>query len=99
LSEIETPSAVEAPAAATQRQPARGRPWLRSLARQGVVGLLALFSLVFMGIGLVMNTYGRQQVSEQSAGKLEETGRRRVEEMRRWLAGERPLDPPRSWLM
>jgi HAMP domain-containing protein/HPt (histidine-containing phosphotransfer) domain-containing protein len=58
-----------------------------------VVGLLALFSLVFMGIALVMSTYGRQQVAEQSAGKLEETGRRRVEEVRRWLAGERPLDP------
>lgn len=58
-----------------------------------MVGLLALFSLVFMGIALVMNTYGRQQVAGQSAGKLEETGRRRVEEVRRWLDGERPLDP------
>ena len=58
-----------------------------------MVGLLALFSLIFMGIALVMNTYGRQQVAEQSAGKLEETGKRRVEEVRRWLAGERPLDP------
>jgi HAMP domain-containing protein/HPt (histidine-containing phosphotransfer) domain-containing protein len=58
-----------------------------------VVGLLALFSLIFMGIALVMNTYGRQQVAEQSAGKLEEAGKRRVEEVRRWLAGERPLDP------
>jgi signal transduction histidine kinase len=58
-----------------------------------VVGLLALFSLVFMGIALVMSTYGRQQVAEQSVGKLEETGRRRVEETRRWLAGESPLAP------
>jgi signal transduction histidine kinase len=63
------------------------------LAWQGVVGLLALFSLIFMGIALVMNTYGRQQVAEQSAGKLEEAGKRRVEEVRRWLAGGRPLDP------
>jgi signal transduction histidine kinase/HAMP domain-containing protein len=70
----------------------RRRPRLGSLAWQGVVGLLALFSLVFMGIALVMNTYGRQQVAEQSAGRLEEAGRRRVEEVRRWLAGERPLD-------
>ena len=97
MNEVETPSAGEAPApaAAAQRQPAasRRRPRLGSLAWQGVVGLLALFSLVFMGIALVMNTYGRQQVAEQSAGKLEETGRRRVEEVRRWLAGERPLDP------
>ncbi len=58
-----------------------------------MIGLLALFSLIFMGIALVMNTYGRQQVAEQSAGKLEETGKRRVEEVRRWLAGEGPLDP------
>jgi signal transduction histidine kinase len=58
-----------------------------------VIGLLALFSLVFMGIALVMNTYGRQQVAEQSVGKLEEAGRRRVEEVRRWLAVERPLAP------
>ena len=97
MNEVEAPSAGEAPApaAAAQRQPAasRRRPRLGSLAWQGVVGLLALFSLVFMGIALVMNTYGRQQVAEQSAGKLEETGRRRVEEVRRWLAGERPLDP------
>lgn len=85
-----TPSAVEAPApAATLRR----RPRLGGLAWQGVVGLLALFSLVFMGIALVMNTYGRQQVAEQAAGKLEEVGRRRVEEVRRWLAGARPLDP------
>ena len=87
MNEVETPSAGEAPAAS------RRRPRLGSLAWQGVVGLLALFSLVFMGIALVMNTYGRQQVAEQSAGKLEEAGRRRVEEVRRWLAGERPLDP------
>ncbi len=97
MNEVETPSAGEAlvPAAAAQRQPAasRRRPWLGSLAWQGVIGLLALFSLVFMGIALVMNTYGRQQVAEQSVGKLEEAGRRRVEEVRRWLAGERPLDP------
>src|SRR4051794_37916344 len=45
-----------------------------------------------MGIALVMGTYGRQQVAEQSAGKLEEAGRRRVEEVRRWLAGGKPLD-------
>jgi HAMP domain-containing protein/HPt (histidine-containing phosphotransfer) domain-containing protein len=97
LNEVETPSAGEAPApaAAAERQPvaSRRRPWLGSLAWQGVVGLLALFSLVFMGIALVMSTYGRQQVAEQSAGKLEEAGRRRVEEVRRWLDGERPLDP------
>lgn len=86
MNEVEAPS-VETPAAS------RRRPRLGSLAWQGVIGLLALFSLVFMGIALVMNTYGRQQVAEQSAGKLEETGRRRVEEVRRWLAGERPLDP------
>ncbi|HWN43026.1 MAG TPA: hypothetical protein VNW71_12450, partial [Thermoanaerobaculia bacterium] len=71
----------------------RRRPRLGGLAWQGVVGLLALFSLIFMGIALVMNTYGRQQVAEQSAGKLEEAGRRRVEEVRRWLASEGPLDP------
>jgi signal transduction histidine kinase len=97
LNEAETPSAGEAPApaVASRRKPAanRRRPRLGSLAWQGVVGLLALFSLVFMGIALVMNTYGRQQVVEQSAGKLEEAGKRRVEEVRRWLAGERPLDP------
>jgi HAMP domain-containing protein/signal transduction histidine kinase len=58
-----------------------------------MVGLLALFSLILMGIALVMNTYGRQQVAEQSAGKMEEAGRRRVEEVRRWLASERALDP------
>ena len=89
MNEVET-SAGEAPApvAASRLQPRLG-----SLAWQGVVGLLALFSLVFMGIALVMSTYGRQQVAEQSAGKLEETGRRRVEEVRRWLAGARPLDP------
>jgi HPt (histidine-containing phosphotransfer) domain-containing protein/HAMP domain-containing protein len=69
------------------------RPRLGSLAWQGVVGLLALFSLIFMGIALVMSTYGRQQVAEQSAGKLEEAGKRRVEEVRRWLAGGSPLDP------
>jgi signal transduction histidine kinase len=94
LNEVETPSAGEAPAAA-QRQPSasRRRPRLGSLAWQGVIGLLALFSLVFMGIALVMNTYGRQQVAEQSIGKLEEAGRRRVEEVRRWLASERPIDP------
>jgi HAMP domain-containing protein/signal transduction histidine kinase len=62
------------------------------LAWQGLVGLLALFSLILMGIALVMNTYGRQQVAEQSAGKVEEVGRRRVEEVRRWLASERLLD-------
>jgi signal transduction histidine kinase/HAMP domain-containing protein len=88
LNEVETPSAGEAPAVSR-------RPRLGGLAWQGVVGLLALFSLVFMGIALVMNTYGRQQVAEQSAGKLEEAGRRRVEEVRRWLAVERPLDPSR----
>ncbi|HEV7784432.1 MAG TPA: HAMP domain-containing protein, partial [Thermoanaerobaculia bacterium] len=95
MNEVETPSAGEAPAAAAQRRPAASRrgPRLGSLAWQGVVGLLALFSLIFMGIALVMNTYGRQQVAEQSAGKLEEAGKRRVEEVRRWLAGERPLDP------
>jgi HPt (histidine-containing phosphotransfer) domain-containing protein/HAMP domain-containing protein len=94
LSEVETPSAGEVPSAA-QRRPAASRrgPRLGSLAWQGVVGLLALFSLIFMGIALVMNTYGRQQVAEQSAGKLEEAGKRRVEEVRRWLASERPLDP------
>jgi HPt (histidine-containing phosphotransfer) domain-containing protein/HAMP domain-containing protein len=77
-----------------RRRPRRlsGRPRLGSLAWQGVVGLLALFSLIFMGIALVMSTYGRQQVAEQSAGKLEEAGKRRVEEVRRWLAGG-PLDP------
>jgi signal transduction histidine kinase len=98
LNEVETPSAGEAPAPAAeaQRQPAanRRRPRLGSLAWQGVVGLLALFSLIFMGIALVMSTYGRQQVAEQSVGKLEEAGRRRVEEVRRWLASGRPLDPP-----
>ncbi|HWM92550.1 MAG TPA: hypothetical protein VN493_17425, partial [Thermoanaerobaculia bacterium] len=98
--EVETaPSAGEAPApAAAPQQPAaasRRRPRLGGLAWQGVVGLLALFSLIFMGIALVMNTYGRQQVAEQSAGKLEETGKRRVEEVRRWLASERPLNPSR----
>lgn len=97
MNEVGTLSAGEAlaPAVATRRQPAASRRWPRlgSLAWQGVVGLLALFSLIFMGIALVMNTYGRQQVAEQSAGKLEEAGRRRVEEVRRWLAGERPLDP------
>ncbi|HYH44634.1 MAG TPA: HAMP domain-containing protein, partial [Thermoanaerobaculia bacterium] len=82
-----------ASAAAVNERPAASRPRLRSLAWQGVLGLLALFSLVFMGIALVMNTYGRQQVAEISAGKLEEAGKRRVEEVRRWLAGERPLDP------
>src|SRR6186997_786035 len=86
LNEVETPSAGEAPAAS------RRRSRLGSLAWQGVVGLLALFSLVFMGIALVMSTYGRQQVAEQSAGKLEEAGRRRVEEVRRGLAGGSPLD-------
>ena len=91
MNEVETPSSD----AAARRRPAasRGGPRLGSLAWQGVVGLLALFSLVFMGIALVMNTYGRQQVAEQSAGKLEEAGRRRVEEVRRWLAGGQPLDP------
>ncbi|HEX4962454.1 MAG TPA: HAMP domain-containing protein [Thermoanaerobaculia bacterium] len=97
MNEVETPSAGEAPvpAAAAQRRPAASRrgPRLGSLAWHGVVGLLALFSLIFMGIALVMNTYGRQQVAEQSAGKLEEAGKRRVEEVRRWLAGERPFDP------
>ncbi len=95
MNEVEKPSGeAPAPAAASERQPAasRRRPRLGSLAWQGVVGLLALFSLVFMGIALVMNTYGRQQVAEESAGKLEEAGRRRVEEVRRWLGGERPLD-------
>ncbi|HEY0553517.1 MAG TPA: HAMP domain-containing protein, partial [Thermoanaerobaculia bacterium] len=96
MNEVETPSAGEAPApaAAAQRRPAASRrgPRLGSLAWQGVVGLLALFSLIFMGIALVMNTYGRQQVAEQSAGKLEEAGKRRVEEVRRWLAGGRALD-------
>lgn len=92
MNEVEAPSGealVPAP-----RQPAafRRRPRLGSLAWQGVVGLLALFSLVFMGIALVMNTYGRQQVAEQSAGRLEEAGRRRVEEVRRWLVGAKPLD-------
>ncbi|HEX3527417.1 MAG TPA: HAMP domain-containing protein [Thermoanaerobaculia bacterium] len=89
MNEVETPSAGEAPApnAASRRGPRLG-----SLAWQGVVGLLALFSLIFMGIALVMNTYGRQQVAEQSAGKLEEAGKRRVEEVRRWLAGGSPLD-------
>lgn len=77
-----------APAAASRRGPRLG-----SLAWQGVVGLLALFSLIFMGIALVMSTYGRQQVAEQSAGKLEEAGKRRVEEVRRWLASGSPLDP------
>lgn len=97
MSEVDTPSAGEAPApaAAAQRKPAanRRRPLLGSLAWQGMVGLLALFSLIFMGIALVMNTYGRQQVAEQSAGKMEEAGRRRVEEVRRWLASGRPLGP------
>jgi len=90
LNEVETPSAGEAPVppAASRRGPRLG-----SLAWQGVVGLLALFSLIFMGIALVMSTYGRQQVAEQSAGKLEEAGKRRVEEVRRWLSGGRPLDP------
>ncbi len=90
MNEVETPSAGEAPAptAASRRGPRLG-----SLAWQGVVGLLALFSLIFMGIALVMSTYGRQQVAEQSAGKLEEAGKRRVEEVRRWLAGGKPLDP------
>jgi signal transduction histidine kinase/HAMP domain-containing protein len=99
LREVETaPSAGEAPAPApapaAQRPPAASRrgPRLESLAWQGVVGLLALFSLIFMGIALVMNTYGRQQVAEQAVGKLEETGKRRVEEVRRSLAGESPLD-------
>jgi HAMP domain-containing protein/HPt (histidine-containing phosphotransfer) domain-containing protein len=98
LSEVETASAGEARAlaSAARRPPAAfRRPRLGGLAWQGVVGLLALFSLVFMGIALVMSTYGRQQVAEQSAGKLEEVGRRRVEEVRRWLASERPLDPSR----
>ena len=92
---VETPSAGKAPAAAAPRPPAASRrgPRLGSLAWQGVIGLLALFSLIFMGIALVMSTYGRQQVAEQSAGKLEEAGKRRVEEVRRWLAGGRPLDP------
>jgi signal transduction histidine kinase len=95
LREVKTPPVDEAPAAAAPQQPAarRRQSRLGSLAWQGVVGLLALFSLIFMGIALVMNTYGRQQVAEQSAGKLEEAGRRRVEEVRRWLAGARPLDP------
>ena len=98
MNEVETaPSVGEAPvpAAAAQRPPVASRrgPRLGSLAWQGVIGLLALFSLIFMGIALVMNTYGRQQVAEQSAGKLEEAGKRRVEEVRRWLAGQGPLDP------
>jgi HAMP domain-containing protein/HPt (histidine-containing phosphotransfer) domain-containing protein len=97
LNEVEAPSAGEAPApaVAAQRRPAASRrgPRLGSLAWQGVVGLLALFSLIFMGIALVMSTYGRQQVAEQSAGKLEEAGKRKVEEVRRWLAGGSPLDP------
>src|SRR4029077_7592239 len=65
---------------------------LGSLEWQGVVGLLALFSLIFMGIELVISTYGGQQVAEQAAGKLVEAGKRRVEEVRRWLAGGGPLD-------
>ena len=97
MNEIATPSTGETPAALAsiaERPPAaRRRPRLGSLAWQGVIGLLALFSLVFLGIALVMNTYGRQQVAEQSAGKLEEAGRRRVAEVRRWLAGGRPLAP------
>ncbi len=92
MSDVEAPSGE---ALVTVRRDLRRRPRLGGLAWQGVVGLLALFSLVFMGIALVMNTYGRQQVAEQSAGKLEEAGRRRVEEVRRWLAVERPLDPSR----
>jgi|CXWL01.1.fsa_nt_gi signal transduction histidine kinase len=71
----------------------RRRPLLGSLAWQGIVALLALFSLVFLGIALVMNTYGRQQVAEQAVGRVEEAGKRRVEEVRRWLAGAAPLDP------
>jgi HPt (histidine-containing phosphotransfer) domain-containing protein/HAMP domain-containing protein len=84
LNKVETPSA----GAASRRVQRLG-----SLAWQGVVGLLALFSLILMGIALVMNTYGRQQVAEQAAGKLEEAGKRRVEEVRRRLAGGKPLDP------
>lgn len=97
MNEVETPSAGEAsaPTVAAQPRPTVSRRGSRlgSLAWQGVVGLLALFSLIFMGIALVMNTYGRKQVAEQSAGKLEEAGKRRVEEVRRWLAGQSPLDP------
>ena len=94
MNEVETPSVGDAPVPA-QRPPAASRrgPRLGSLAWQGVVGLLALFSLIFMGIALVMSTYGRQQVAEQSAGKLEEAGKRRVEEVRRWLAGGSLLAP------
>lgn len=88
MNEVETPSAGAARSAASRRGPRLG-----SLAWQGVVGLLALFSLIFMGIALVMSTYGRQQVAEQSAGKMEEAGKRRVEEVRRSLAGGSPLDP------
>ena len=89
MNEVEAPSAGGTPSLSAAAQ----RPRLGGLAWQGVLGLLALFSLIFMGIALVMNTYGRQQVAEQSAGKLEETGRRRVEEVRRLLNSARPLDP------
>lgn len=54
-----------------------------SLAWQGVLALLALFSLIFMGIALVMNTYGRRQVVVEAEARVELAGNRAVEQIRR----------------
>ena len=51
------------------------RRWLDGLAGQGALALIAVFATLLIGFAIVMNTYGRRLVAEESEGRLQETGR------------------------
>lgn len=68
---------VESPRAAL------GRRWFDGLAVRSVVALALVTLLLVAAVLLVMNTYGKSRVVEESSRKIEETGNRSVESIRR----------------
>lgn len=85
------PSAPDVGAPVQQLESARGaipapKPrsrWFRSLALEGLLALALVFGLLLLGTFLVMNTYGRRLVAEESRRKIEEAGNKSVEELQR----------------
>jgi signal transduction histidine kinase/HAMP domain-containing protein len=59
--------------------PARRLRWIDGLASQGVLALATLFATLLVGFIVVMNSYGRRQVADESLARLEETARATAE--------------------
>ena len=52
------------------------RRWLDGLAGQGALALIAVFATLLIGFAIVMNTYGRRLVAEESQGPSARDGSR-----------------------